>query len=190
MLYNTGADLSAISEDIFCKIPDSQRPRQLEELSPCQLHSAGRQLLQVKGKYNFDLQIGKKKISHPFYVIQNLSKSSIMGIDFIHKHSLRYCPEEKSFSWKKSPSWKSGTMKSWSLVSIPSLSIVQIKVNSTTETGCLPAADNDCMANIAVPDIPVLTGGPALIRPDRSGQAPQIVHLMKLQSNVESYWTN
>ena len=171
MLYDTGADLSAISENIFRKIPISKRPQQIIERSPRQLRSAGGQLLQVKGKYNFNLQIGKKTISHPFYVIQNLSEAGIMGIDFIHQHSLKYCPEEKSFSWKRSPSWNSGTMKSCSLETIPPLSVVQIKVNLTTETGCSPAADNECMANIAVPDEQMLTGGPALIRPDKSGQA-------------------
>jgi hypothetical protein len=48
---------------------------------------------------------------------------------------------------------------------------VQIKVSLTTKTGCSPKPDSICIVNIAVPHIPVLTGGPALVQPDKSGQA-------------------
>ncbi len=34
----------------------------------------------------------------------------------------------------------------------------------------MPQTDATCIANIAVPDIPVLTGGPALVQPNKSGQ--------------------
>ena len=62
-------------------------------------------------------------------------------------------------------------MKLCSLETIPPLSIVQIKVNLTTESGCSPNANSTCIVNVAVPDIPVLTGGPAIVQPDSSGQA-------------------
>jgi hypothetical protein len=94
-----------------------------------------------------------------------------MGIDFIQQHTLNYCLDQCSFSWKGGRSWHSGSMKLCSLETIPALSIVQIKVNLTTEAGCSPKPDSVCIVNIAVPDIPVLTGGPALVQPDQSGQA-------------------
>ncbi len=34
----------------------------------------------------------------------------------------------------------------------------------------MPQTDATCIANIAVPDIPVLTGAPALVQPNKSGQ--------------------
>jgi hypothetical protein len=110
-------------------------------------------------------------VQHPFYVIKNLSEAAIMGIDFIQQHTLNYCPDQRSFSWKGGRSWYSGSMKLCSLETIPPLSVVQIKVNLTTEAGCSPTANSICIVNVAVPDIPVLTGGPAMVQPNRSGQA-------------------
>jgi hypothetical protein len=115
--------------------------------------------------------IGKKTVQHPFYVIKNLSEATIMGIDFIQQHTLNYCPDQRSFSWKGGRSWHSGSMKLCSLETIPPLSVVQIKVNLTTEAGCSPTADSMCIVNVAVPYIPVLTGGPAMAQPNKSGQA-------------------
>ena len=117
------------------------------------------------------MQIGKKTISHPFYVIQNFNEAAIMGIDFIKQHQLNYCPSQRSFSWKNSSSWENGTMKLSSLEVIPALSVVQVKVNLITEAGCVPAACHKCMVNVAVPDIPVITGGPAITCANNSGQA-------------------
>ncbi len=54
-----------------------------------------------------------------------------MGIYFIQQHTLKYCPDQRSFSWKGGRSWHSGSMKLCSLETIPPLSIVQIKVNLT-----------------------------------------------------------
>ena len=76
-----------------------------------------------------------------------------------------------SFSWKGGRSWHSGSMKLCSLKIIPPLSIVQIKVNLSTEAGYSPKPNSICTVNIAIPDIPVLTRGPALVQPDKSGQA-------------------
>ena len=171
MLYDTGADISAVNENIFRNISVDQRPSKIEDSSNRQFRSAGGENLQIKGKYLFPVTIGKKTVHHPFYVIKNLSEAAIMGIDFIQQHSLNYCPDQRSFSWKGGRSWHSGSMKLCNLEKIPPLSIVQIKVNLTTESGCSPNADSICIVNVAVPDIPVLTGGPAIVQPDKSGQA-------------------
>jgi hypothetical protein len=172
MLYDTGADISAVNENIFQKISVDQRPSKIEETSNQQFCSAGGQNLQIKGKFLLPVTIGKKTVQHPFYVIKNLSEAAIMGIDFIQQHTLNYCPDQRSFSWKGGRSWHSGSMKLCSLETIPPLSVVQIKVNLTTESGCSPTVDDSiCIINVTVPDIPVLTGGPAIVQPNKSGQA-------------------
>ncbi len=109
-------------------------------------------------------------MEHPFYVINNFSEQAILGIDFIQQHSLTYCPDQRKFSWKGGSQWNSGTMKLCSLETNPPLSVVQIRVQLTTENGCMPQTNAACIANIAVPNIPVLTGGPALVQPNKSGQ--------------------
>ena len=170
VLYDTGADISAINENIFRKISIDHRPQKIHETSPRQFRSAGSDNLQVRGKYLLPIHFGEKRVEHPFYVINNLSEQAILGIDFIQQHSLNYCPDLRKFSWKGGSQWNSGTMKLCSLETIPPLSIVQIRVQLTTESGCVPQTDAACIANIAVPDIPVLTGGPALVQPNKSGQ--------------------
>jgi hypothetical protein len=111
MLYDTGADISAVNENIFRKISVDQRPSKIEDTSNRQFCSAGGENLQIKGKFLFPVTIGKKTVQHPFYVIKNLSEAAIMGIDFIQQHSLNYCPDQHSFSWKGGRSWHSGSMK-------------------------------------------------------------------------------
>jgi hypothetical protein len=177
MLYDTGPNISAVNENIFRKISVYQRPSKIEETSNRQFCSAGGQNLQIKGKFLLPVTIGKKIVQHPFYVIKNLSEAAIMGINFIQQHTLNYCPDQRSFSWKGGSFWHEGSVKLCSLETIPPLSIGQIKVNLTTEAGCSPKADSICYVNIAVSDIPILTGGPAMVQPDQSGQAfPQIAN--------------
>ncbi len=105
------------------------------------------------------IHFGEKRVEHPFYVINNLSEQAILGIDFIQQHSLTYCPDQRKFSWKGGSQWNSGTMKLCSLETIPPLSVVQIRVQLTTENGCMPQTDAACIANIAVPDIPSSPAG-------------------------------
>ena len=171
MLYDSGADISAINETIFRKIPIDLRPPQLKDSSVQKFKSAGGQHLQVRGKYLLPINLGKKTIHHPFYIIKDLSEEAILGIDFIHQHKLRYCPDKRSFSWKTGSSWTAGTMKLCKLETIPPLTVVQVKVNIITESGCSPGPDSTCLANISVPDEPSLTGGPAMLTPNTSGQA-------------------
>ncbi len=107
MLYDTGADISAFNETIFQKISVDQRPTKIKDSSNRQFCSTGGENLQIKGKFLFPVTIDKKTVQHPFYVIKNLSEAAIMGIDFIQQHSLNYCPDQRSFSWKGGCSWHS-----------------------------------------------------------------------------------
>jgi hypothetical protein len=170
VLYDTGANISAINENIFQKISIDHRPQKIHETSPPQLRSAGSNNLQVCVKYLLPIYFGEKCMEHPFYIINNLIEQAILGIDFIQHHSLTYCPDQRKFSWKGGSQWNSGTMKLCSMETIPPFTVVQIRVQLTTENGCVPNTDTAYIANITVPDIPVLTGGPALVQPNKSGQ--------------------
>ena len=54
-LYDTGADVSCLSEEIFRKIPPDQRPRRVAGGKT--LKSASGNVLQVRGKYGMKIKI-------------------------------------------------------------------------------------------------------------------------------------
>ncbi len=62
--------------------------------------SAGGQILPVVGKYQLRVQIGTKAIEHEFYIIPDLNKPVILGIDFIQQHQLWYCHKNRSLPGK------------------------------------------------------------------------------------------
>ena len=101
MLYDTGADISCISEQEFRQIPVGNRPNKLPIEPGQSFQAASGNALQVKGMYNLPVQILGKTITHKFCVIRQLSKPAILGADFIHQHALAYCPIEQVFFWKE-----------------------------------------------------------------------------------------
>ena len=96
-LYDTGADISCLSEKIFRRVPPEKRPVRLTTPTQAQLKSASGDQLEARGKYLLSIQLGKISIQHPFYVIRNLNEDLILGIDFIHQHQLNYNATARSF---------------------------------------------------------------------------------------------
>jgi hypothetical protein len=66
ILYDTGANISAVNENIFRKISVDNQPSKIDETSNQQFCSAGGQNLQIKGKFLLPVTIGKKTVQHPF----------------------------------------------------------------------------------------------------------------------------
>jgi hypothetical protein len=60
---------------------------------------------------------------HQFYVIPDLIESLILGINFIQKHQLWYCPKNRSFEWEGRPNWGQGNLKVCNAITIPPLSV-------------------------------------------------------------------
>ena len=169
-LYDTGADISCISEKIFRQIPPQNRPTKLAIDKSPNFRSAGGQPLPVRGLYKFAFTLNGKQIEHPCYVIPDLNEPLILGIDFIQHHQLWYCPKNKSFAWESQPNWGQGHLKICAATVVPPLSVAYIKASIRTESGSLPAENNLCIANITSSLHPLLTGGPYLVEPDSLGQ--------------------
>jgi len=131
--------------------------------------TAGGQPLTVRGLYKFTLKIGPKLLKNEFYFIPDLNKPLILGMDFIQKHQLWYCPKNQSFAWVGQPNWGQGHLKVVAATSIPPLSIAFIKATVRTEGGTLPEGTL-CIANVASSNHPLVTGGPYLVQPDSQGQ--------------------
>lgn len=116
-LYDTGADVSCINEEVFKKLKDKPKVNQMKKGSTCT--SASGDKLKVLGRYDLQLQVGKKKITHPFYVIKNLNRDLIIGFDFIQAQHLNYDTESRSFSWKKNGAWHRGQLKVSEVQTLP-----------------------------------------------------------------------
>ncbi len=168
-LYDTGADISCVSEKYFRQIPLNHRPVKLKEGTPHRFKTAGGQPLNIRGRYKFNIKIGTKTLTHDFYVIPDLNEPLILGIDFIQKHQLWYCPKNESFAWEGQPNWGQGQIKVASAMTIPPLSVAFIRATVRTEGGALPEGTT-CIANVPSSSHPLVTGGLYLVQPDNLGQ--------------------
>jgi len=94
-LYDSGADISCISEKNFRKIPVDLRPKKIlqQKIDPC--FSAGGGQPSVKVIANLPVKILGKQTVHPFRIIHGLNENVILGADFINKHLLVYDPKFK-----------------------------------------------------------------------------------------------
>ncbi len=164
-LYNSGAEISCISEKYFRKIPVDQRPSKIlqQRIDPC--FSAGGGQLAVKGVVSLPVQILGRKTSHPFRIIQGLNENIILGADFINKHLLVYDPKFKRVKWRKDNCWTISSIKLTHETIIPEYSSKLIKIK--TEVGT--ESTEQVVAEISCREEPYLVGGPGLIRIDSTG---------------------
>ena len=168
-LYDTGADLSCISEKAFRRIPPEKRPAKLPDTTQAKLKSASGDQLEVRGKYSLKIKLGHNEVQHSFFVIRNLNDDLILGIDFIHKHQLNYNSINRSFRWKGGPAWQEGQLKVCKALSIEALGSQMVRLQARTDSGSLPQPNQACMVNVVSMDNPFLTGGPFLVEPDEHG---------------------
>ena len=110
-LYNSGADVSCIDEAVFRKIPVDKRPEKLFLDPKLRFNSASSDRLDVKGLYRLSVGIGKKAVTHSFYVICRLSEEMILGFDFIQTDHLNFCTTTRNLSWNSEAKWGSGRLK-------------------------------------------------------------------------------
>ncbi len=110
-LYDSGADISCISEKHFRRIPVDLRPDKIlqQKIEPC--FSAGGSQLSVKGIVNLPIEILGKRTVHPFRIIHGLNENVILGADFINKHLLVYDPKFKQVRWRNDNVWNVSSIK-------------------------------------------------------------------------------
>ena len=171
MLYDTGADISCISEKEFRQIPIENRPPKLPQPVSQQFKSASGDRLQVKGLYNLPVRLLGKNVTHTFCVIKQLSEPAIIGSDFIHLHQLAYCPMEQNFFYKSNDQWKTGIAAITTEMYLAPFSVNIAKINLITEKCTKPISRSDILVDIANTQHPLLSGGPGIVQPDPSGQA-------------------
>ena len=137
-LYDTGADISCISEKLFRMIPPTKRPEMIPSLAGQEIKSASGNFLEVKGAYTMMMNILGKNIQHRIFVVRNLSEPVILGSDFIHQHQLSYCPIRHVIYWPGGNQWVKGHAQLASEVKLSPFSVQNVKVNLYTEDGARP----------------------------------------------------
>ena len=170
-LYDTGADISCISEKVFRQIPIDSRPEMIPSLAGQEIKSANGNFLEVKGAYMMMMRILGKNITHRIFVVRNLSEPVILGSDFIHQHQLSYCPARQVIYWPGGNQWVRGHAQLASEVKLEPFSVQNVRVNLYTEDGARPRQRAPMILNVISVLSPLITGGPALVEADGAGQA-------------------
>ena len=57
-------------------------------------------------------ELKTKFLKHQFYLVPDLNEPLILGIHFIQKYQLWYCPKIRSFACESQPNWGQATLKS------------------------------------------------------------------------------
>ena len=85
-ILDTGAELSLLSKHIFDKLKLGPHVLSRPELS---LETVTGDTMEVHGVVNLDIQLGRSKINHSFYVTGGIAHSMILGFDFIKMNRLK-----------------------------------------------------------------------------------------------------
>ena len=132
-------------------------------------NSASSDRLNVKGLYRLSVQIGKKAVTHSFYVIRRLSEEVILGFDFIQTHHLNYSTMTRNFSWKSEAKWGSGRLKVSEQRVLSPLSVTMIKANVRTDSGLMPAPGTPCLIHVIHPESPLIRSDSVMVHTDDYG---------------------
>ena len=164
-LYDSGADISCMSEKEFRKIPVDKRPVKITGPRTDSCFSAGGTKLQVTGIYNLPISILGRKTEHPFRVIKGLNESVILGADFINKHLLLYDPKFKRVRWRHEKEWEISSLRATKEIVVPEYSsrLMKIRLEDGAESS------EQVIAEIFCREEPYLVGGPGLIQVDALG---------------------
>ena len=147
-LYDSGADVSCLSEKEFRKIPVQLRPK-AEPHTNTTCKSASGQNLQVKGIYKIPISIMGKEILHPFRVMVNLNETMILGSDFIHQHLLAYDPSVQKLYWQDQNEWVYGVATTKHVVTIPPMTNQLLPVQCLSDKGTAIPNGTPIIANIS-----------------------------------------
>jgi hypothetical protein len=162
-LYDSGADISCISDKEFRKIPVTQRPAKIGSGADRRYISAGGEPLDVKGVFNLPVTVLGRQVRHPFRVIRNLHEPVILGADFINQQHLGYNPCSKEVHWA-GPGEEDSEIKVSSVSVIPEFSSRAVSVKTNL------GRRSQVVAEIFCENWPHLTGGPGLVETDEEGR--------------------
>ena len=170
-LYDTGADISCLNEEMFEKIPQTER-ESMESLpigANEKFWAASGDELKVRGRYNVQVHIEGRNVTYPFFVIRGLNEEMLLGIDFISDLVLQYDVKTRSYYWGDAAHWVRGKARVSSVQTLDPLSVTMCKVSVRTDNDQRPSEREEFMVNIQHQESPLICGGPYLARVDENG---------------------
>ena len=91
LLYDSGAQVSLLSQKAFRKISVDQRPQKINLKLQCSGVSGAK--LNIKGCYLLDIDILGQAFQHPFFVVSRVpGHAGVLGIDLIKRRDSPWMP--------------------------------------------------------------------------------------------------
>jgi hypothetical protein len=100
ILYDTGAMISVIDKKLFEKVSKDVNVYLRPNVK--QVMSVTNSVINSTHSCTLDLKIDNRVISYDFYIFSMSTAEMIVGMDFITRHRIGFCPADKKFYWAKS----------------------------------------------------------------------------------------
>ena len=133
MLFDTGADVTLISEKQFRRIPVDKRPQKIERKNS--LYSASGNKLNIIGNYMMDMDVMGVLTKHRVIVVKELQDGAIMGHDLMAKLDISWIPGTRRFVFN-------GHGKGWNKAQISMIEETTIKAMHTQPVRILVETDS------------------------------------------------
>ena len=85
VMVDSGSSVSLVRQDV---LPQPENIVPVEATQPIQLVTAAGDQLPIIGNIHAPLQVGELQVTHEFVVVDKLVTPVILGVDFLHEHSL------------------------------------------------------------------------------------------------------
>ena len=131
-LYDSGAEVTVISEKEFRKIPIEKRPERIHR----QVKLSGvaqNKPLEIKGVYKMHLSVLGRKRELPVFVIKNLTQDCILGIDAIKSFGLCFNATKNEVYFEKSDTFELSPLCINKAILLKPFEVCSISFNIPTE---------------------------------------------------------
>ena len=168
-LYDTGADVTCVREEVVKAIPVNLRPALVPVGPEESFFSAGCSPLNVLGRVKLNAVMNGKPVTHSFVCVKQLNEPVLLGMDFLKRYGLNYDVDTEQYRWRGDSEWSKGHLQIQSVTNLEALTVHELKVKVKSEGGSTPGHSDLCLVNVVSTKYPLLSGGPYLVQPDQNG---------------------
>ena len=172
-LYDTGAAISAISEELFNEIKGKKPMVQLWQ-TYLPLQGVDGTELTVKGIFEMDVKLMNLNLRGHFYVIKQLSSDVLIGSDFIQEHSINYDASSNQVFQSDGMGRRNAAMISAVSIQVPAHTAKVLRVKVQSSPGKSLNGPREMVAGIGSSHLPIM-GNESIISVDEEGFSRIIV---------------
>ena len=174
-LYDTGADVSVISNGLFQKLKN--KPKINSHFGT--LNSAANTKLGTLGTCELELDVLGRKIKHNIFVCENLNQEAILGIDAIQKLGLNFNIRKRQFFFDDiniiSQEFSVAALSALSTEIFEPLTVRPLRLSSLSDKGQRPPAGQNGIAKIQSSNFPLLFSKEGLAVTNKLGEITLMV---------------